>query len=79
VLLDGAMVAGDDGILVHSLADNNQPNHIGFDRTTQLLPGTHDFTLYWKTNINSTTTLYAGAGTSGFDVHPQFYARECRG
>jgi hypothetical protein len=42
---------------------------------TGLSAGEHTFTLQWKVNANS-ATLYAGAGTSGYDVHPQFWVRE---
>lgn len=78
--VDGTIhpAAGDDGIFSH------RPN-VGAN--TQLLvsfnywlhgysAGTHIIRLMWKVSGASTATLYAGAGTSLFDVHPQFAVME---
>ncbi len=72
--VDGARVGGDDGIVRYSTPSYNVP--VSFTRLiTGLAAGEHVFTLQWKVN-SGTATLYAGAGTSGYDVHPQFWARE---
>lgn len=51
---------------------------ISFSRlVTGLSAGAHTFNLQW--NVSSglvTATLYAGAGTANYDVHPQFFVRE---
>ena len=41
-----------------------------------LTAGSHTFKLKWKSQIGGTITLYAGAGTSNLDVHPQFWVQE---
>lgn len=44
---------------------------------TGLSAGIHTFNLQWATNSGiATATLYAGAGTAGYDCHPQFWVRE---
>ena len=71
--IDGVRHGGDDGI-IRSVGNGVQG--ISFTRLiTGLAAGSHTFTLQWKVNA-STGTLYAGAGTSLFDVHPQFWVRE---
>jgi hypothetical protein len=71
--IDSVRHGGDDGII--RTVSNNQQG-ISFTRLiTGLAAGSHTFTLQWKVNAN-TGTLYAGAGTSLFDVHPQFWVRE---
>ena len=46
---------------------------------TQLIPdaaaGAHTYNLMWKVSAG-TGTMYAGAGTSTLDLHPQFWVRE---
>ncbi len=42
---------------------------------TGLSAGTHTFKPQWKV-ASGTATLFAGAGTSGLDVHPIFWVRE---
>jgi hypothetical protein len=72
LLLDAARVGGNDGIvgiyngfvtlpLVYLL--------------TGVSAGAHTIKLQWKVS-GGTGTLYAGAGTLNFDMHPQFWARE---
>lgn len=79
VAVDGARQAGDDGItLLDVTTDDRQP--LGFSWVvTGLTPGSHTFALQWRTTASvgtPTATLYAGAGTSGFDLHPQFSVEE---
>jgi hypothetical protein len=72
LLLDGVRVGGNDGI-------------VGFYNGYMALPlvylltgvsaGAHTIKLQWKVS-GGTGTMYAGAGTASFDLHPQFWARE---
>jgi hypothetical protein len=42
-----------------------------------LSAGSHTFTIRWYLSIGtSLNTIYAGAGTASYDVHPQFWVRE---
>ena len=74
-----ARIGGDDGIIVTGLgayAGLYNQLSVQFVRlVTGLAAGSHTFKLQWKVNT-STVTLLAGAGTSGGDVHPQFWVRE---
>jgi hypothetical protein len=77
VLVDGvAQVGGNDGI-VRVRPDSGSDGHCpSFARLVSgLAAGQHTFKLQWKT-FSGTATLFAGAGTSAKDVHPQFWARE---
>ncbi len=75
VYVDSADDGGDDGYLVQTIAANT-PNSVSFVRLiTGLSAAAHTFKLRWKTNGVS-VTLFAGAGTSNRDVHPQFWVRE---
>lgn len=70
--LDGVRIAGDDGMI----ATVSGYQTVSFVRlVTNLDAGTHTFKLQWKVS-GGTVTLYAGAGTSTADVHPQFWVRE---
>lgn len=74
VELDGARIAGDDGLLVVSGAVAVQ--HGSFVHLkTGVTAASHTFKLQWKMG-GGTGTLYAGAGTALYDVHPQFWVRE---
>jgi hypothetical protein len=44
-------------------------------RVTGIVADTYTIAMQWKTT-GATATLYAGAGTSNYDVHPQFWAIE---
>jgi hypothetical protein len=72
----GARVAGDDGMSVQQCVVANAKtlfsNVFIVEGLTPLL--TYTFTPQIKNSAN-TTTIYAGAGTANFDVHPQCYAR----
>jgi hypothetical protein len=73
VEVDGTRVAGDDGIVWGA---GDAIFDLTFTRLiTGLSAGDHIFKLQWKTSA-ATATLYAGAGTSNKDTHPQFWARE---
>lgn len=78
ILVDGSRIGGDDGIAgarSPSAASADIKLNVAFPYTIPLAAGTHTFVLQWRTNTG-TATLYAGAGTSGLDVHPQFAVRE---
>jgi len=69
--VDGARVAGNDGILY---LDADGP--VSFVRLiTGLSAAAHIFKLQWKLSAGS-AVMYAGAGTSSYDLHPQFWVRE---
>lgn len=73
VEVDGVRFAGDDGI---TRTINGSTHALSFIILVEgLAAGSHTFKLQWKVSA-STGTLYAGAGTANFDVHPQFWARE---
>jgi hypothetical protein len=76
--VDGSRVGGDDGLVLSQGAyDANRAYAISFTcLITGLSADEHTFTLQWKRLGAATITLFAGAGTSGKDVHPQFWARE---
>jgi hypothetical protein len=74
--VDGTRKGGDDGINFISQHTNGYALNFSFPYPIiGLLPGTHKFALQWKTNL-ATATMWAGAGTSGADMHPQFSVRE---
>ncbi len=71
VAVDGTREGGDDGIVRARQSDYDT---VSFTRLiTGLSAGEHTFKLQWK---SSNGTLYAGAGTTNLDVHPQFWVRE---
>lgn len=73
--VDGARTAGDDGIITNIHAANYR-TPMTFTRLIQgLSAGSHTFKLQWRVG-SGTVTLYAGAGTSNADLHPQFWVRE---
>lgn len=74
--VDGSRVGGDDGIKVFDVNASIAGAFPSFARLiTGLSAGTHTFKLQWRTG-SGTLTMYAGAGTSNADVHPQFWVRE---
>ncbi len=76
VTVDGTPHAGDDGILVVSQpAAGTALNGSFVIIITGLSAASHEFRLTWKTN-GGIVTMFAGAGSPGFDVHPQFWVRE---
>jgi len=72
VTLDGTRIGGDDGL---------QRAYTGYTPVsfvylkTGLSAGTHVFKLQWRV-LGATSYLYAGAGTTNNDLHPQFWVRE---
>jgi hypothetical protein len=80
VLVDGVRRGGDDGMVLVS-----RKGASGYALATDsvafvhLIPslsvGSHTFKLQWKA-VGGSATLRAGAGTSLFDLHPQFWVRE---
>ena len=71
-------VGGDDGLVMSQNPgeSTNRPFSMAFVYLLRSLPaGTHIFRVQWKVD-SGTGTLYAGAGTSQRDVHPQFWVRE---
>ena len=76
VEVDGARTGGDDGLMVVSPASSSARTNASFFKLIQgLAPGVHTFKLQWKV-VSGTGTLFAGAGTSNGDIHPQFFVRE---
>ncbi len=77
VLVDGVtQVGGNDGIVRVRQGAASDMVSVSFVRlVTGLSAASHSFKLQWKTG-GATATLLAGAGTSGKDVHPQFWVRE---
>ncbi len=74
--VDGAAVGGNDGLMRVRGTDLSDTIGVNFIRLVSgLAAGEHIFKLQWKTGA-ATATLLAGAGTSGKDVHPQFWVRE---
>lgn len=76
--VDGTRHAGDDGLIQHGVYNSaaaSQPSISFVYLIKDLEAGSHTFKLQWKVNTG-TGTLYAGAGTSGEDLHPQFWVRE---
>ena len=75
--MDGAREGGDDGITQICNGGTDIPVvQVGMVYLiTGLDAGEHTFKLQWKVN-GGTAKLFAGAGTSNYDVHPQFWVRE---
>lgn len=75
LLVDGASWGGDDGIVTTNIQGTTE-GWCGFVvLLTGLSAASHTVKLRWKTTTG-TMTMFAGAGTSGFDVHPQFWGLE---
>jgi hypothetical protein len=74
--MDGARLGGDDGLVVVTSGGASNRMNITFLRLVRnVIAGAHTFKLQWK-GTGGTLTLYAGAGTSLGDIHPQFFVRE---
>lgn len=74
--VDGSPHATEDGILLWSTTTASELHPMAFARIiTGLSAGSHTFKLQWKVS-SGTATMYAGAGTSTLDVHPQFIVME---
>ena len=76
VTQDGSVIAADDGFIHFTTFASTDRMPISFTRlVTGVSAGSHTFNLRWK-SVTATATLYAGAGTSNEDTHPQFWVRE---
>ena len=76
VEVDGTRTGSDDGLVALTPGAATNRGNITFFKLIQgLAPGTRNFKLQWKVNAG-TATLFAGAGTSNGDIHPQFFVRE---
>jgi hypothetical protein len=74
--VDGVVFAGNDGLLLSDIA-TTQILTLSFTAlVTGLSAASHTFAVQWKNSAANTTTLFAGAGTSTKDVHPQFWGKE---
>lgn len=74
--IGGTDVAADDGIAGCTPANVVSDTSLSFVwLATSQAAGAKTIKLQWKTPA-ATATLYAGAGTSNGDVHPQFWCRE---
>jgi len=72
--VDGGSVGGSDGIL-RVTARAGEARNASFVYWLNLPAGPHTVFLRWRV-ASGTAILWAGAGTSGADVHPQFAVRE---
>ncbi len=73
VEMDGTRIGSDDGLAIFY---NTIATTSFVILKTGVSAGSHTFKLQWKITAGGTATLYAGAGTSGADLHPQFWVRE---
>jgi hypothetical protein len=80
VMLDGVRLGTDDGIVMCQ-RNGSTTGSMALDSVSfvhfipTLVAGSHTFKLQWKAGVNG-AILYAGAATSGRDLHPQFWVRE---
>lgn len=76
VVVDGVRLGGDDGLIAIKHAEVVPPGlPMPFEALIRDLPaGMHTLTLQWKNTFN-TAAIFAGAGTSGGDLHPQFWVK----
>lgn len=80
VAVDGVRVGGDDGLTLVA-RKNGSGGSLAHDSVSFVLliptlsAGDHTFKLQWKIS-GSSMILRAGTGTTGLDVHPQFWVRE---
>lgn len=77
IAINGVSVAGDDGIIAVRRTSTQSSVTFSFVRlVTGVATGTaRTFRLTWKVSGGS-ATLYAGAGTTNWDQHPQFWVLE---
>lgn len=76
VEVDTVRTGGDDGLVcVTSPSAASRMNATFFKLLQGLAAGSHTFKLQWRV-VAGTSTLFAGAGTSNGDLHPQFFVRE---
>jgi hypothetical protein len=70
--VDGNIHATDDGIVMTQFVTGVGKAAIGFSRYIPLAAGTHTIKLLWRVSAG-TGIIYAGAGTSTLDLHPQLF------
>lgn len=75
IAVDGIRHAGDDGAMLVTVNNVFAANASFVVWIPNLAAGSHTVKLQWKTN-SGTAILWAGAGTVGADIHPQFSVRE---
>ena len=80
VTLDGVRQGGGDGLITVEPAGTTEPTcAVVMCPITGLTPNTsYTFAIQWKrqTGAGNSAIIYAGAGTSGLDVHPTFLVLE---
>lgn len=77
ITLDGTRQGGDDGIMFSDLGGADTTPYSLVYIIPSVSAAAHTIKIQWKvSNVSATATLYAGAGTSNADVHPQFWAEE---
>lgn len=76
--IDGSPWAGNDGFMRQNLdtGGNGGSNMSFVALITGLSAGSHTIKLLWKSIDGDNITMPAGAGTSNYDQHPQFWAQE---
>lgn len=76
VRVGSGRVGGDDGIFGFRRVSTGSVYPCAFTYLVTGVPaGNQTFRLMWRVS-GGTATLYSGAGTSNWDVHPMFWARE---
>jgi hypothetical protein len=76
VEVDTVRTGGDDGLVLITSSSASHAQNITFLKLVQgLSAGSHTFKLQYKVSTG-TGTIYAGAGSSGYDTHSQFFVRE---
>ena len=76
IAVDGVRIGTGTGVSACSVIQT-APRYISIVRLiTGLSAGSHTFSIQWRVTSIGTVTLYAGAGTASYDVHPQFWVRE---
>jgi hypothetical protein len=77
ITIDGTRQGNDDGLRVYSCNDGTDIGMVSIVYlATGLSAGSHTFKVQWKKKGTGTLTLYAGAGTTSYDVHPFLFAKE---
>lgn len=72
VSVDGTNQFADDGIIVAGSQLTGGVPITFIVILENVSAASHVFRLRWKVTAAATATMYAGAGTSGLDIHPQF-------
>lgn len=73
--VDGALLAGNNGIIGCTVPAANRIVPMHFTVTIPLAAGAHTINLRWRVG-SGTGKLYAGAAFFNGDFHPKFYAVE---